>query len=144
MLYNVVYIYMCVCACVCVHLYLYTFIYMIISNYYGFTLLLDIYIYTHFITIHYSPTIHRSNTGPQGPFSVLRVAPKEGVHHDVLPISLSIYLSIHPSRSIHLSISIYLKMRMLHDAPKHQAPEVYSPCTRCTAKAQGPKAGCEG
>ena len=132
MLYNVVY--MCVCVRVCVHLYLYTFIYMIISNYYGFTLLLDIY--THFITIHYSPTIHRSNTGPQGPFSVLRVAPKEGVHHDVLPISLSIYLSIHPSRSIHLSISIYLKMRMLHDAPKHQAPEVYSPCTRCTAKAQ--------
>ena len=80
-----------------------------------------IYIYTHFITIHYSPTIHRSNTGPQGPFSVLRVAPKEGVHHDVLPISLSIYLSlsiypsIHPSRSIHLSISIYLKMWMLPD-----------------------------
>ena len=144
----------CVCArvCVCIYIYIHVFFFKIISNYYGFTLLLCIYIYTHFITIHYSPTIHRSNTGPQGPFSVLRVAPKEGVHHDVLPISLSIYLSIHLSIIIYLSIhpsiqvhpSIYLYLFENVDAPRHQAPEVYSLCTRCTAKAQGPKAGCEG
>ena len=57
-------------------------------------------------------------------------------------LSIIIYLSIHPSIQVHPSIYLYLFENV--DAPRHQAPEVYSLCARCTAKAQGPKAGCEG
>ena len=151
-IYIYIYIYVCVCVCarvcVCAFIFIYMYFFMIISNYYGFTLLLCIYIYiytfhNHSLFTYYSQEQHRAPRPffcPQG--RAKRRSPPWRPANLSIYLSIIIYLSIHPSIQVHPSIYLYLFENV--DAPRHQAPEVHSLCTRCTAKAQGPKAGCEG
>ena len=129
--YGYIHIYIYVCVCVCVHLYLYTFIFRIISNYYGFTLLLDIYIlytfYNHSLFTYYSQEQHRAPRPfvcPQGrakrrspPWRPANLSIYLSIRLSIylstflsiyLSTYLSTYLSIHPSISIHPSRSIHL------------------------------------